>query len=56
MQRRYHPVDLHALRTNPVVHRHHKENVSRMAQLPEPGASAAELLASFPGTLGAQAF
>ncbi len=56
MTRCYQPVDLSAVHTRPVTQRHHKENVSRLARPAARGASAAELIASLPDSLGAAAF
>lgn len=56
MTRRYKPVDLSALHTRSIAQRSHKENIAKMAGLPEPGASACGLLQSLPATLGAGAF
>ena len=56
MPREYKPIDLRGLRTYGVGERHHKSSLAEFALLPEPGASAAELLNSFPQHLGASAF
>ncbi len=56
MVRPYRPVDLSPLRTIAIQDRHHLSNLERVAHLPEPGSSAAELLDSFPEYLGANAF
>lgn len=55
MAERYDPVDLRRLKVCSVRDRSHKAVASRAASLPSPGASAAELIASFPNYLGAAA-
>lgn len=49
----YKPVDLSRLKTYSVARRSHKVHLDAMAKTPEAGASAAELLDSLPGFLGA---
>lgn len=56
MARSYKPVNLTKLSTYSVAERHHKAALDRAADLPEPGASAAELIESLPDYLGAKAF
>ncbi len=56
MTRSYKPIDLSRIETYSIAHRPHKASVARAASLSPPGASAAELLASFPDILGAEAF
>lgn len=56
MTRSYKPIDLGKLKTYSIRQRRHKASVHAEASLPAPGASAAELLASFPGFLGADSF
>ena len=51
--RKYQPVDCTRLRTYSVTRRSHKVSLGEMAGLPPVGASAADLLASMPGVLGA---
>lgn len=53
MARTYQPIDLGRLTTYPMARRTHKASVAQGASLPAAGASAAELLDSFPDTLGA---
>jgi hypothetical protein len=53
---RYQPVDLSRLETYSVAQRGHRADANRLAKLPEVGASAAELLRSFPPYLGADQF
>lgn len=56
MPHSYRPIDLSQLRTYPVERRHHKSTAQRTAGLPRVGASAADLIAAFPGYLGAESF
>ncbi len=56
MTRHYQPVELGAIKTYSARCRRHKAGVETMPALPEPGAGAGELLASFPDYLGAMAF
>ena len=56
MTPRYRPIDLNGLKTRSVRQRHHKEHIDRLAKLPARGASALELIRSWPDTLGAAAF
>lgn len=56
MARRYKPVDLSSLKTYSVSHRQHKSSVTTSPVLPSPGATAVELLRSFPPYLGANSF
>jgi len=53
---RYQPADLSRLRTYSVGRRPHKVSTAALAGLPEPGASAADLLASLPDVLGVREF
>ncbi|MBN1514622.1 MAG: hypothetical protein JXB13_21580, partial [Phycisphaerae bacterium] len=53
---RYQPADLSRLRTYSVDRRPHKVSTAALAGLPEPGASAADLLASLPDVLGVREF
>ncbi|MBU0717514.1 MAG: hypothetical protein KJ749_04635 [Planctomycetes bacterium] len=55
MTQPYRPIDLSRLKTYSIDRRHHKASAEVVAALPEPGASAAQLLASFPDYLGARA-
>jgi len=56
MTRAYTPVDPKRIKTYSTQRRRHKACISSMASLPPTGASAAELLGSFPDYLGASAF
>lgn len=56
MPRSYKPIDPGQLRTYPVERRQHKSAAARAAELPPPGATAAEVLQSLPDYLGARAF
>ncbi len=56
MTRPYRPIDLTGLKTYHAEQRQHKSSVKRTASLPPPGASAGELLRSWPEYLGAAAF
>ncbi len=56
MTRSYKPIDLSRIKTYSARRREHKASVKRVATLPEPGASASALLASFPDYLGAASF
>lgn len=56
MAHRYKPIDLGSLKTFSVSRRQHKSSVNTSPALPLPGATAAELLRSFPPYLGANAF
>lgn len=56
MKQRYRPADLSRLRLRSVTARGHKSSTRRAAGLPPAGASAADLIASFPDYLGATAF
>ncbi len=56
MARAYKPIDAARIKTCSVHRRAHKSSVTTMALLPEPGASAVELLAAWPDYLGATAF
>ena len=56
MTRPYKPIDLTRVKTYSATRRRHKASVKRAASLPQPGASAAELLASWPDHLGAASF
>ena len=55
MTRDYQPIDPKAIKTYSVQRRKHKTSATKIASLPEPGASAAELLDSMPDFLGAAA-
>lgn len=50
----YQPIDLSKLKTYPMQRRRHKVDLSAQAKVPDPNASAAELLQSLPDFLGAQ--
>ncbi len=54
MTREYKPYDPRKLKTISISARQHKAETSAFAQLPAPGASAAELLDSLPRFLGAE--
>ncbi|MEK6676534.1 MAG: hypothetical protein AABZ47_12890 [Planctomycetota bacterium] len=54
MSHPYKPIDLSKLRTLSVHDRRHKADVKSLAQLPAPGASVAQWLASLPDYLGAK--
>ncbi len=56
MTRSYKPIDLTRIKTYSARRRQHKASVKDLASLPHSGASAAELLASWPDCLGAAAF
>ncbi|MHC4695535.1 MAG: GSU2086 family protein [Planctomycetota bacterium] len=56
MTRPYKPIDTTRITTYSIQDRRHKASVSDLASLPQAGATAAELLAAFPDTLGAAAF
>ncbi|UCE60130.1 MAG: hypothetical protein JSU63_22135 [Phycisphaerales bacterium] len=56
MTRDYEPIDPTRIKTYSLRRRRHKSSVSQVSTLPGPGATAGELLASFPGYLGALAF
>lgn len=56
MTRPYKPIDLSLIKTNSARRRQHRASVKRVALLPEPGASARELIASLPDYLGAASF
>ncbi len=56
MTRPYKPIDLSLIKTNSARRRQHRASVKRVALLPKPGASAAELIASLPDYLGAASF
>jgi hypothetical protein len=56
MTRPYKPIDMARIKTYSAHHREHKSNVKGMASLPVAGASATELLASWPPYLGAVSF
>ena len=56
MTRPYKPIDTTRITTYSIQDRRHKASVSDLASLPRAGATAAELLAAFPDTLGAAAF
>ena len=56
MTRSYEPIDLTQIKTYSARRRPHKSSVNTMASLPAPGASAAQLMASWPDHLGAAAF
>ncbi len=56
MTRSYKPVDLTQIKTYSARRRHHKSSVKTMASLPGPGASAAQLLDSWPDYLGVTSF
>lgn len=56
MGRSYKPVDLRRIKTYSARVRQHKAGVNTLASLPAPGASAAELIASWPDYLGAKSF
>ena len=56
MSAAYQPIDPTRTRTHSVRQRAHKASIDRLASLPEPGASAADLLASLPDYLGAAEF
>jgi hypothetical protein len=56
MGRSYKPVDLKAVKTYSARQRQHKAGADTVALLPECGASAADLLASWPDYLGARSF
>lgn len=53
---RYEPVDLSRVRTYSVTRRQHKVDLTRMARLPDAGASAGDLLEAMPDVLGAREF
>jgi hypothetical protein len=55
MTRPYKPIDPSRIKTYAIKRRRHKASVNGMASLPEPGASAVELLDSMPDFLGAVA-
>lgn len=56
MTRSYRPIDPKKIRTYSVAERTHKSSTSRAAKLPGAGATAGELVESFPDFLGATAF
>lgn len=56
MTRPYQPIDAARIKTYSVGRRRHKVSVTDTAPLPQPGASAAQLLDSWPDHLGATAF
>lgn len=56
MTRSYKPIDLTQIKTYSARRRPHKSSIKTTASLPEPGASAAQLLASWPDYLGAASF
>lgn len=56
MTRPYKPIDPRRIKTYDIKRRRHKASATKMASLPEPGASAAGLLDSMPDYLGAVAF
>jgi hypothetical protein len=56
MRRPYKPVDAARIKKYSVRDRSHKASVREVASLPEAGASAVELLASWPDQLGAVSF
>jgi hypothetical protein len=56
MSKAYKPIDLTDLQTRSVHQRRHKASVTALAGLPPAGASAAQLLAALPDTLGAASF
>lgn len=51
MTRPYQPIDARRIRLYSIQERRHRASVRRAASLPLPGASAFELLASFPDSL-----
>lgn len=55
MAQTYKPVDLGKIKTYSAQRRKHKSSVEPMAALPGAGATASQLIDSFPGYLGAQA-
>lgn len=55
MARSYKPVDFSAIKTYSAERRRHKAGVDSAASIPQPGASAAELIKSLPDYLGARA-
>lgn len=56
MVREYKPVDPTRISTYSIANRAHKAKAPQFAGLTEPGASAADLIQSFPAFLGAEAF
>ena len=56
MTRPYKPIDLTRITTYSIKNRRHKASIADLASLPPAGATAADLLAAFPDTLGAAAF
>ncbi|MFQ5591263.1 MAG: hypothetical protein ACE5HE_08885 [Phycisphaerae bacterium] len=55
MKRPYKPLDTSRITTYSIKQRRHRASVSKLASLPEVGATAAELLNTFPDQLGAAA-
>ncbi|HNQ21578.1 MAG TPA: hypothetical protein PKK06_00625 [Phycisphaerae bacterium] len=55
MTNAYEPIDPRRIRTYSIRQRQHKAALRQAARLPEPGASAAELIDSLPDVLGAAA-
>ena len=56
MKRNYRPIDATRIKTYSAQNRSHKASVKQAALLPEPGASALELLRSWPDQLGSASF
>jgi hypothetical protein len=56
MKRKYRPVDPTLLKTFSIRQRAHKSETGAFAGLPQPGATAAELIRSLPRFLGAEEF
>ncbi len=56
MTRDYQPIDPARIKTYSVKERRHKSHIDSDTSLPQAGASAARLIASFPDYLGASAF